>query len=92
MIGHSSTIFSLINLFDETIASSSQDKGIKIWDRKTNKCIKSLTDHSGIVYSLIKINDESLESGSKDKTIRVWNWKTHKCITIVTGHEDDVKA
>ena len=50
--------------------SGSYDNTIRVWDMKSNKCLRILSDHSGAVLSLHAYEDRLL-SGSADQTIKV---------------------
>ena len=77
LTGHSNYVMSLVQLSDGKIASSSEDKTIKLWDLKTNLCTATLTGHTGNVFSVIQIHKVKIVFGSPDKTIKVWNLKTN---------------
>jgi WD40 repeat protein len=60
-------------LLDNMLASSSDDKTIKIWDTVSGKSLKTLNDSNGTVNSLVVLPDYRLASGSSDKTIKIWD-------------------
>lgn len=62
--------------------SGSDDKTIKVWDRTTWQCRKTLDGHDQYVMS-IKIRGNTLYSGSWDKTIKVWDLGTGQCINTL---------
>ncbi|MDF0553334.1 WD40 repeat domain-containing protein [Kamptonema sp. UHCC 0994] len=57
---------------DGIIASSSQDKTIKLWD-ENGHLLKDLTGHTGTVWNVSFSRDGIIASASDDKTIRLWN-------------------
>ena len=62
---------------NQSIASASEDKTIKIWQIAENsssfKCIQNLTEHSTPVYRLVVLKGKFLISGSADGLIIIWN-------------------
>jgi len=75
-------INSIIKLPDNEIASSSNDKHIKIWDYTNGTVILKLSGHNYAVYSLLSIksltndNEKLLISASADFTIKIWSLKS----------------
>ena len=71
--------FGLLNL--ERIASKqflvsvSLDKTIKIWDLKSNQCIKTLDGHTERVNCLEVLSNNQFASGSADKSIKNMGFK-----------------
>lgn len=63
------------------LCSASVDKTIRVWDLKTEKCLRMLTGHTKPITSIITLT-KSLEnfivSGSEDKRIIVWDPTTSK--------------
>ena len=64
----------------KTLASSSHDKTIRLWDLKTQKPLgEPLIGHSSGVWSVTFSPDgKTLASSSHDKTVRLWDLKTQK--------------
>ncbi len=61
----------------KTLASSSHDKTIQLWDVDTRTHLKSLLGHEDAVTAVVYSADGStLFSGSLDGTIRLWNPQT----------------
>lgn len=90
MTGHFSYVSSLIQLRDDTLASSSFDKTIKIWDLTPYNCKDTLTGYNDKVRCLIELKDGRLASGSEDKIIRLWNIIIRKSETSLRGHTGHV--
>ncbi|OUM63678.1 hypothetical protein PIROE2DRAFT_9750 [Piromyces sp. E2] len=88
MISHTDSIYCL-QYDDEKIISGSRDKTIKIWDIKTNECIKTLYGHTGSILSL-QFDNNYLVTGSSDNTIIIWNIKNFEIIKRITKHNDSV--
>jgi WD40 repeat protein len=90
--GHTDSVWGVVYSPDgKTLASSSGDKTIKIWNINTGKPIKTLTGHTDFVYGVVYSPDgKTLASSSRDKTIKIWNINTGKPIKTLTGHTDSV--
>ena len=58
---------------NERIISGSGDKTIKIWNRVSGECERTLSGHSNSVVSVCVMGNERIISGSSDKTIKIWN-------------------
>ena len=67
--------FGSLNLrnLNSYLASSSQDKTIKLWDLETNECIRTLEGHIGRIKCMGVLEYGLLISGSDDKSLSVWN-------------------
>jgi len=91
--GHNHWINSVIFSPDgQFIASASDDKTIKIWD-KSGQIIQNLEGHKKQVNS-ISFNTKypgQLASASDDKTVRLWNM-TGKEIIKPIAHSEEVKS
>eukprot|EP00026_Physarum_polycephalum_P002522 Phypoly_transcript_02529.p1 GENE.Phypoly_transcript_02529~~Phypoly_transcript_02529.p1 ORF type:complete len:397 (+),score=32.93 Phypoly_transcript_02529:1556-2746(+) len=69
--GHVGTVWTLA--FDESkLVTGSFDKTIKIWDRNTYKCMKTLRGHSYPIQCL-QFSHNMLVTGSLDNTIKMWD-------------------
>ena len=73
---HTDTIFTIIKLNNNQVATGSLDSTIKIWNISDWTNTKTLTGHTGTVYILLKLNENEIASGSLDKTIKIWNLTT----------------
>lgn len=92
--GGTTPIWSLaISPNNETIASTWEDKNIKVWNWQTGNVLADLKDHTELVYAIaISPNNNYLVSGSQDKTIKVWDLANGSVIHTLVGHTDTVRA
>jgi WD40 repeat protein len=91
MLGHKNGIFSICKIDEKTIASSSCDKTIRLWNVEEKKCIHIFTGHSCYVWCVIYLKDESqLASCSSDKTIKIWDIVEKKCINTIKAHNREI--
>ncbi len=70
--GHTNYVRYLAVLPDQTLASASADKTIKIWDTLNGNLLKTLNGHTDWVICLAVLGDNTLASGSDDKTIKIF--------------------
>ena len=69
---------------DKLIASSSQDKTIKIWNSSDLMLVQTLNGHKkGVWDCAFSPVDKLLVSASGDKTIKVWNLSNGTCIATL---------
>ncbi|ORX87029.1 WD40 repeat-like protein [Anaeromyces robustus] len=88
MVSHTDSIYCL-QYNNERIISGSRDQTIKVWDLKTNECIKTLNGHTGSILSL-QFDANYLVTGSSDSTIILWDIKSFEIVRRITGHQDSV--
>jgi U3 small nucleolar RNA-associated protein 13 len=73
---------------DKLIASSSQDKTIKIWNSADLMLVQTLQGHKkGVWDCSFSPVDKLLVSASGDKTVKVWNLSSGQCISTLSGHQ-----
>ena len=79
----------------QLIASSSEDKSIRIWDVATARCKHTLEEHQGWVTCVdFSPDDTLLASGSHDNTVKIWELVGGAAPTVLRtleGHTDFVK-
>ncbi|MHC5833926.1 MAG: WD40 repeat domain-containing protein, partial [Nostoc sp.] len=69
----------------ETIASASDDKTVKLWNRK-GQLLQTLQGHSSAVWGVAFSPDgQTIASASDDKTVKLWNRKGQLLQTL-QGH------
>ena len=73
------------------LASSSDDKIVRIWYAETGALQQTLKGHTGRVYSVMFSPDgRRLASSSNDKTIRIWDAETGALQQTFKGHTSGV--
>ena len=74
---------------NQTIASASKDKTIKLWSTD-GKLLRTLTGHTDEVASVaFSADSQTIASASKDKTIKLWS-ADGQLLRTLTGHTDRV--
>ncbi|MBW4578917.1 MAG: NACHT domain-containing protein [Tildeniella nuda ZEHNDER 1965/U140] len=99
LIGHTDWVWSIAFSPDgKTLASSSSDRTIKLWDVQTQQCYKTLLGHAAAVRSIAFAastgkdpTSACLVSGSDDRTVRLWN-ENGDCLRMLQGHTSWISA
>jgi WD40 repeat protein len=78
---------------DRLLASSSEDKTVRLWDTITGRPLRCLEGHAGRVTCVVFSPDgKELASGGEDGVIRVWDPTTGKEQRRLEGHEDRITS
>lgn len=73
---------------DKLIATSSQDKTVKIWDAKTLTLLKTLSGHRRGIWDIqFSPADQLIASASGDNTLKVWSLSTGQSVATLQGHQ-----
>ena len=75
---------------DGSLASSSFDKMIKVWNTNDGSLIRNLIGHESAVMNLAVLDNGFLASGSFDLTIKVWNTTNGTVEKSLTDRYDTV--
>ncbi|KAL4471660.1 hypothetical protein ABPG74_008553 [Tetrahymena malaccensis] len=76
---------------EKLLASSSQDRQIKIWDTETLSCKMILKGHKRGVWDVnFSPVEKLLASASGDSTVKVWNLEDGQCVNTFEGHMGSV--
>ncbi|MFE2248610.1 nSTAND1 domain-containing NTPase [Streptomyces lavendulae] len=90
--GHTDEVWSVAFSPDgHTLASSSADGTVRLWDAATGKPRRTLTGHAkGVEWVAFSPDGRTLASGSDDGTVRLWDAATGTTLRTLKGHTDDV--
>jgi WD40 repeat protein len=83
---HSESVRFIKFLGNKFLASSSQDRLIKIWDMSTGEVSLTLKGHEDTVSCLELYNENTLLSGSWDSSIKIWDFTTGELLNTLKGH------
>jgi WD40 repeat protein/transcriptional regulator with XRE-family HTH domain len=71
----------------QTLASSSYDATVRLWDVQTHRCLQVLRGHESVIPAITFTPDgQGLVSGSYDRTIRLWDVQTGAWLKTLEGH------
>lgn len=77
----------------QTLATSSWDRTVRLWESRSGKLLKTFRAHTGAVNSLAISNDGSqLFSASSDHSIMRWSLETGITDKTYLGHDADVTS
>jgi WD40 repeat protein len=88
--GHTGTVWSVAFSADgERIASSGEDKTVKVWRVRDGALLRTLTGHTLNVWS-VAISGNIIASSSFDHTIRLWRADNGALLRTLKGHDQAV--
>jgi len=92
---HKEQVRSIIFLSNQTMATSSEDKKIIIWQKinETSFQLKNiLNGHNNHVTSFAVLSNNLVASASGDTSIRIWNQTSFECIHVLNGHSEGING
>jgi WD40 repeat protein len=90
LTGHTESI-SCLEVTEDRLITGDEDKEIRVWSTKENKCLATLKGHTDNISSLVA-QGRMLFSGSADGSVRVWDLHTYSTIaTLSTNSTKPVK-
>eukprot|EP01063_Lacrimia_lanifica_P016800 TRINITY_DN2337_c1_g1_i1.p1 TRINITY_DN2337_c1_g1~~TRINITY_DN2337_c1_g1_i1.p1 ORF type:complete len:592 (+),score=169.67 TRINITY_DN2337_c1_g1_i1:139-1776(+) len=88
--GHKNAV-TCLQFDEERVVSGSLDNTVRIWDRATGECERTLTGHRDKVWC-VQFEGSRLVSGSSDKMVRVWDMNTGESICSLEEHRTSVSC
>lgn len=81
-----------VSPFDETIATVSKDKTVKIWVmRFLASCKHTFEGHTDFVLTAaFSPSEPIIFTGSKDRTIRMWQYKSGQALCTISAHHSTI--
>lgn len=95
LVGHKGRVYHVCQLNDGYLASSSEDKTIRIWEilKNTYNSIAVLRGHHDEVYKTIQLSNHQLASCSLDYKVKIWeDNSSYNLIHTLTGHSNSIRC
>ena len=86
MNAHGGSVFVLIQLPNNLIASGSEDTTVKIWSSTTWSLIMTYTGHSGSVKCLEYLGNDTMASGGYDNLVKIWKLYTGSTVASLNDY------
>ena len=74
-----------------TILSGSGDKTVRLWDRRTSQCVRTMEGHADAVWTVdLDGHCRVAVSGSRDRMVKVWDLGSGRCSETHGGHDSQI--
>jgi len=74
------------------LASSSNDKTVRLWDVASRVCLRVISGHGGEVLCVAYApNGSHVATSGTDHKVRIWDVRTGSCYKLMRGHTDWVR-
>jgi WD40 repeat protein len=91
LTGHQGTIFRVIFVDGNRVATTSKDGTVKLWDAFSGEELQTLSGHQGSVFGVSSSDAGSrLASGGEDGTVKIWDALSGAELQTLTGHQGSV--
>ncbi|MEB3340005.1 WD40 repeat domain-containing protein [Okeania sp.] len=92
--GHSTWVYAVAMSSDgKTLASSSYDGTVKIWDLPSGKLTHTIAAHADAVQSMaITPDGKIMVTGGWDDCVKLWNFSNGNLVSTINVNADDIKA
>ena len=91
LTGHQGTIFRVVYLDRNRLATTSNDGTVKIWDAFSGEELQTLSGHQGSVFGVASGDKGSrLASGGEDGTVKIWDAFSGDELKTLTGQQGSV--
>lgn len=89
--GHSDSILAVVWKNSSSVATTSLDHEIVVWDLESQKPVERLRGHSRGVSDLCFLSEHDVwVSSGLDQNLRVWNSESGKVIRTLNNHKNEV--
>eukprot|EP00435_Cladocopium_sp_Y103_P071697 s56_g38.t1 len=92
LAGHTNFVRSVCRLNATTLASTSDDNTVKIWEWPSGRCVRTLAGHTDTVRGVCRLNATTLASASDDNKVKIWEWPSGRCVHTLAGHTSWVQG
>ena len=90
LVGHTSTVFQILELPNGNLVSCSNDKTVRVWNPSLSSSLVKTINHSSYVYSIAILKNGYLASGLRSGEIEIRNFDTGDLIRTLYGHTNSI--
>jgi len=81
--GHYDSVRCVCYIGNDTFATCSRDRTVKVWRLGEEECLFTLEGHRMFVCALCLLPNGHLVSGSEDCTMKIWDLTTRECVGTI---------